>query len=255
MIQRSLVFSLALLVTAPSMADENWTDFGIYLFATGIEGEAQIRNVTTDVDVGFDDIIENFDMGYMGYIEHRRDRWSFIGDLAYLRLAAEDSTASDNILQVELEAELEQTVIEGFAGYRVFEREYDGTGLGIDLLLGARRTDLEIDLGSEASALGRTTSRSRKREDDWTDTVFAVRLQYGGERGWGTTIWLDVGDGSDSSSEQFMALASYRGDGNWQYYGGYRYLNLDYETGSGSSAFGVDLDYSGPMFGASYRMR
>jgi hypothetical protein len=51
-----------------------------------------------------------------------------------------------------------------------------------------------------------------------------------------------------------MALASYRGDGNWQYFGGYRYLNLEYDTGSGSSQFGVDLDYTGPMFGASYRM-
>jgi hypothetical protein len=51
-----------------------------------------------------------------------------------------------------------------------------------------------------------------------------------------------------------MALASYRGDGNWQYFGGYRYLNLEYDRGSGSSQFGVDLDYTGPMFGASYRM-
>ena len=254
MFNRCLVFTLTLFAIAPVMADERWTDLGIYLFATGIEGEAQIRNVTTDVDVGFDDIIENFDMGYMGYIEHRRDRWSFIGDLAYLRLAAEDSTASGNILQVELEAELEQTVIEGFVGYRVLERQYDAAALGLDLLLGARRTELQIDLGSEASALGLTTSRSREREDDWTDTVLALRLQYGGERGWGSTFWLDVGDGSDSSSEQFMALASYRSDGNWQFFGGYRYLNLEYETGSGSSKFGVDLDYNGPMFGASYRM-
>ena len=254
MFNRRLMITLALLVSAPVTADERWTDLGIYLFATGIEGEAQFRNVTTDVDVGFDDILENFDMGYMGYIEHRRDRWSFIGDLAFLRLAAEDSIASDNILQVELESELEQTVLEGFVGYRVLEREYDAAGLGIDLLLGARRTDLEIKLDIEASALGLTTSRSRKRDDDWIDTVFAVRLQYGGEKGWGSTIWLDVGDGSDSSSEQFLALVSYRGDSNWQYYGGYRYLNLDYKTGSGNSAFGVDLDYTGPMLGASYRM-
>jgi hypothetical protein len=67
--------------------------------------------------------------------------------------------------------------------------------------------------------------------------------QYVGKKGWGGTFWADVG-----------ALASYRGDGNWHYFGGYRYLNLEYDTGSGSSQFGVDLDYTGPMFGASYRM-
>jgi hypothetical protein len=37
-------------------------------------------------------------------------------------------------------------------------------------------------------------------------------------------------------------------------YGGYCYLNLEYETGSGLSKFAIDLDYTGPMFGVSYRM-
>jgi hypothetical protein len=50
------------------------------------------------------------------------------------------------------------------------------------------------------------------------------------------------------------SLAWPANDGNWQYFGGYRYLNLEYDRGSGSSQFGVDLDYTGPMFGASYRM-
>jgi hypothetical protein len=67
-------------------------------------------------------------------------------------------------------------------------------------------------------------------------------------------FWLDVGDGSDSSSKRFLALATYQNDTNWRFYGGYRYLNLEYETGSGLSKFAIDLDYTGPMFGVSYRM-
>jgi hypothetical protein len=245
---------LSLLATSPVMAEETWTDLGIYVFAPDIEGEAQISNVTYDADVGFDDILDQVDLGYMGYIEHRRDKWSFIGNLAYLKVSADESTASDNILQVELDVEFEQTVVEGFVGYRILEREYDAAGLGLDLLVGARHIRLEADLSAEAALLGLSGSRARSRDEDWTDTVLALRLQYGGRKGWGSTIWLDVGDGSDSSSEQFMALASYRGDSNWQYFGGYHYLNLEFETGFGTSRFGVDLDYTGPMFGASYRM-
>ena len=94
----------------------------------------------------------------------------------------------------------------------------------------------------------------RSREEDWTDTVIALRLQYGGDKGWGSSFWVDVGDGSDSSSEQFMALATYRSDSNWRFFGGYRYYNLEDETGSGTSKFEADLDYTGPIFGASYRM-
>lgn len=85
---------LTLLMIEPVMAEETWTDFGIYLFATGIEGEIQFRNVTADVDVGFDDILDNLDIGFMGYIEHRRNNWSFIGDIAYLGVSADKSSAS-----------------------------------------------------------------------------------------------------------------------------------------------------------------
>lgn len=128
------------------------------------------------------------------------------------------------------------------------------TSLGLDLFVGARYTELEVDLSAEASLLGLTTSRARSRDENWTDAVFALRLQYGRRKGWGSTFWLDIGDGSDSSSEQFIGLVSYQSNSNWKFYGGFRYLNLDYDTGSGSSRFGVDLDYTGPMFGASYRM-
>lgn len=254
MIKRILTICLAPFVAAPAMAEETWTDLGIYLFATEIDGESKIRNVTTDIDLSFGDIVDDLDLGFMGYIEHRRERWSFIGDFAYLKLSADKSTASDGLLRVELDAELSQTVIEGFVGYRVLERDYDSAGLGVDFLLGARRTDLEVDLSSEAALLGLSGARSRNREEDWTDTVVALRLQYARQRGWGGTLWVDTGDGSDSSSEQFMALAFYRGGGNWQYFGGYRYLNLEFDKGSDGTGFGVDLDYSGPMFGAAYRM-
>jgi hypothetical protein len=255
MIKRCFALALLLLATSPVMAEEEtWTDLGIYLFAIEIEGDGQIRNVTADVDVGFDDIVDNLDFGYMAYIEHRRGKWSFLGDIAYLNVSDDKSTASDKILQVELDGEVEQTVFEGFVGYRILEREYDAAVLGLDLFIGARYTALELDLSSEATALGLTRSSFRERDEDWTDAVLALRLQYGGRKGWGSSFWVDVGDGSDSSSEQFMALATYRGDSNWKFFGGYRYLNLEYEKGSGTSKFAVDLDYTGPMFGAAYRM-
>ena len=259
--KRLITAILALLAVTPAWAEETWTDLGIYLFAAGIEGDAKVRNVTAEIDFGFDDVIENFDMGFMGYFEHRRDKWSFVGDLAYLKLSDDESAAFDRritTVEIELDAEIALGILGGFVGYRVLEREYDAASLGLDLLIGARYSELEIDLSAEATLLGPIMSQSRQndkaRKDDWTDTVLAVRLQYGGRKGWGSTFWLDVGDGSDSSSEQIVALASYRGDSNWQYYGGYRYLNLDYESGSGTSKFGVDLDFEGPVFGASYRM-
>ena len=255
MYKTTLIGILLYVLTAlPVYADEPWTDFGIHLFMASLDGEARLGSASSDIDVPFDDILENLDFGYMGYIEHRRDRWSFIGDVAYLRLADENSLTTNRGREIEVEAELEQTVLEGFVAYRVLNADLEAGGPGLDIFAGARYTQLAIELDSEASQLGLTTSRSRDGDEAWTDAVLGLRLQFGDRKGWGGTLWADVGSGSDSSSKQFMALASYRADSTWQFYGGYRYLNLDFDKGSGADRFAIDIDYSGPMFGVSYRL-
>jgi hypothetical protein len=60
MLKSPIAIVLSLLIAIPACAEETWTNLNIYVFATDIEGEAQIRNVTSDVDVGFDDILDRF---------------------------------------------------------------------------------------------------------------------------------------------------------------------------------------------------
>lgn len=247
------ITTIGALLTVSAYADEPTTELGFYLFATEISGDAQIRNVDVDVDVSFSEILDNLDMGFMGYFEHRRDKWSYIVDLAYLKLS-DGTSATAGPLSVDLDVELEQTILEGFVGYRVLERQYSESKMGLDVLLGARYVLLESEIGAEASLLELTTSGSRTLDEDWTDAVIGVRVQNTYQNGWGSTFWVDVGEGSDSSSHQFLAIATYQKSDSWKLFGGYRFLNLDYETGSGTSHFGIDLDYSGPMFGANYRL-
>ena len=246
------------LLSTTASAEEPWTDLGFYLFATGISGDVQLRNVPADVDASFSDILDNLDSGFMGYIEHRRDKWSFIGELAYLAVSDEQTSIINPGpgpgLEINAEVELSQAIISGYAGYRVLDKDYDESNLGVDILFGARHTTLDMEFRL-AQAIGDFSgSRSADREEDWVDAVIAARFQSDYNNGWGSMVWLDLGDGSDSSSYQLMAMASYQSSDNWRFYGGYRFLNLEYETGSGTSTFAVDLDYSGPMFGASYRL-
>ena len=253
MIKQWLLLTRLLFFSLPALAEDSWTDVGIYLFAAELDGESSLGGVTSDVDVPFSDILENLDLGFMGYVEHRRGRWSYFGDIAYLKLVADESSSSDGQLEVDVDAELEQTVIEAFVGYRVAESGAGNDTLGFDLYVGARNTRLDISLDSDASLLGLTRSSDRGGDDDWTDAVVGVRLQWGGTEGWIGSLRVDVGDGSDSSSDQLIALVGYQSDSNWVYFGGYRYLNLDVEDG-GDNDFGIDIDYQGPMFGASYRL-
>ena len=250
-----LIIAIATIVSlmpVSAYAEEPTTELGIYLFATEISGDVKIRNVTIDVDLSFNEILDNLDLGFMGYFEHRRDKWSFIGDLAYLKIG-DDASASFGPLTVDVDIELEHTVLEGFAGYNVLERDYGESKMNMDVLVGARHILIESDIRSDLSLLG-LPSGSRSIDEDWTDAVIGVRFRNTYQNGWGSNVWIDVGEGSDSSSYQLMALVNYQKSDSWRLYGGYRYLNLEYEKGSGTSRFGVDLDYSGPMFGANYRL-
>ncbi len=205
-----LTFLLGCVMLTSANAQENWTEIGIYAMMSSIEGDTKVGNVTSDLDVSFSDILENLDMGFMGFAEHRRGKWSFIGDAVYMKLSADNTKAVNPILSVTLDAEVKQTIAEGFVGYRVLAQDHGDAQFGIDLLGGARYNKIELELGVEANLLGLTTSTSRNPSESWTDGVVAVRAQYAHNNGWGVSAWADIGDGSDSSSYQLAGFVNYR---------------------------------------------
>ena len=178
--------------------------------------------------------------------------------IAYLQVADDNSRTVGRAVEVDLDVEFSQTTLEGFGGYRFFERAFEGSDLGIDFLFGARHTTLDMDIGLDTARDGplfsQSNSVSKDREDDWFDAVIGARFESDYRNGWGSMLWLDLGEGSGSSSYQALAMVRYgMGNSGWKLYGGYRLLHLEFDTGSGDSRFGVDLDYQGPMLGAAYK--
>jgi len=246
-----MITSLAI---SPTYAEEPWTEAGIYVFGSVIEGDSQFRNVTVDIDVSFSDILESLELGGMGFIEHRRGKWSFIGNATYMKLSDGGTIASTPVASVTTNVTLEQGALEGYVGYRFFERDFEAASLGVDVITGVRYNFLTVDIGVNASALGLATSASRHRNEDWVDGVLGVRAQYSFGNGWGATGMLDIGKGSDSNSHQIAGYLNYSFKNNIKIFGGYRLLHLEYETGEGTANhFALDADYHGPMFGVSYR--
>ena len=252
-----VVLTLLWFLVAPALAEEEgmtaeedvWTQIGVYAHFFDVEGDAQLNGVTSDVDISFNDIWENLEMGFMGFVEHRRGKWSFIGDVAYLKLEADKTVASTPALSITLDAELQQLMLEGFVGYRLLAQDLKDARLGIDLLGGARYNDIEIELDSRATIFDLTTSASRNKSADTVDGVIAVRGEYSHNNGWGLMGWADIGEGSDSSSYQLYGGVNYTFKNNIRFDAGYRFLNLDYARNS----FDYDLDYTGPLIGLSYK--
>lgn len=252
---------------ADAVADErdtnpfpaNWQyEITLYGFASSLDGDVGIRNADAEVDVGFDDLLENLDFGAMGFVAGRNDTWSFVLDAAYLKLSAEGSSARSIVnttLTTTLEAELEQTIVEGFVGRRILGNRDSDTPYRIDLMGGFRYNNISGELSAQASLLGLTAAAQRKRNVDWIDPLIGISGEVWTSDRFRLLGWADYGGfgiGADSTW-QVAAGVNYFAWDRVSLYALYRVLAFDYEEGSGTSRIKFDLTYSGPMIGIGYR--
>lgn len=237
-----------LMVGAPAdaVADEgganpfpaDWQyELTLYGFASSIDGDAGIRNVDAEVDVGFDDILENLDFGAMGFIAGRNDTWSFVLDAFYLKLSTESSNARSIVnttLTTSLEAEIEQSGVEGFVGRRILGNRDSDTPFRIDALGGLRYNNISGELSAQASLLGLTATAQRKRDVDWIDPVIGLRGEVWTSDRFRLLGWVDYGGfgiGADSTWQVAVGV-NYLAWDRVSLYALYRALAFDYEEGS-----------------------
>jgi len=117
-------------------------------------GETTFNGVTSDVDVPFKDLLKNLDFGAAAIVEHRRNNWSFIGDLSYADISAGSTPVSNGAITLSLDANIKQLITAGYVGYRVFEKNYGNSSLGIDVLGGVRYNSIDVKLDIAAAGLG-----------------------------------------------------------------------------------------------------
>jgi hypothetical protein len=251
---QSAVFTvLALSSALQAETTKPTTEVGMYGFLNAINGTSQLGNVTSDLDISFKDLLENLDIGFMGFVQHRRGKWSFIGDIFYADISTGGNLAFSPTLTLSVDATIKQTWVAGFVGYEVYEKKNGDTKLTLDVIGGVRYNNLDIKLDATAAGLGLVTAASRQRDENWVDGVIGMRGSYDFGNGWAANGWLDAGLGKDSNSYQIMATASYTFANNIKVYGGYRAYHMKYNTDAGPRFFEIDATYSGPILGASYK--
>lgn len=78
---------------------------------TSISGDTTTGQITSDIDISFDEIFDDLDMGAMGIIEHRRNRWFFMGDLFYADLGDKGNLVSNRLLSVNADIKIKQLML------------------------------------------------------------------------------------------------------------------------------------------------
>jgi hypothetical protein len=247
--------SLALLCAlsaaeADDAAERSTTDdwsfgFAPYLWFAGLEGDLSTLPPLppVSVDWSFSDILENFDIGFMGVGEIRKGRFGVLVDLVYVDLEAEKATPRGIFFSnAAVEA---KTFIGTFeASYRLVE-EGDAQ---LDLLAGARVWSVETELSLGAGLLA---ARQIDHSETWADPIVGLRGRQDIGSGFYLTGWVNVGGFGVASDITWDVLGGigYQIDRDMAMVLGYRHLEVDFED----DGFLFDVEQSGPVLGGVFR--
>jgi len=231
-----------------------------YGWLTGVSGTVVTDGEETQIDVPFEDFLENVNAGLMLYFEARRNKLILAFDGTWANLGTE----VDGRL-VDLDIEIKQRIYDIRIGYEVYRTEigevihkpkFDWQRRGvIDLFIGGRyfKTEPIITvipiIGDE-----RVISNAKSRVDPFVGMRIAWDMSYR----WGFAFWGDVGGFGIGNAAQFSWQATaefgFRVSKRVTIFGGYRALDYDTIEGHGLDRNGTDLRQNGPIIGAGIRL-
>lgn len=228
-------------------------EFTPYFFASGLSGKTTVKGVTADVDMGFDDILDNLDAGFMAMFEARKGRWSFLLDGVYFKLKKQEVRSATgplgNTITSTLDATFTEQVYSLSVGYRVIDDR-----VKVDAIGAVRGTLLDSQMGLTVTTdppILPDGSRSISGDRSWIDPVVGARILWPFAKKWTAVGYGDIGGfgiGSDLTAQLLAGV-------NWQFSKvvsaklGYRYLYQDYKQDD----FAWDMTSNGFYLGAGFR--
>ena len=238
---------------SPEQANKWQFEITPYFLAAAMNGTSGAAGVSADIDMDFDDILDNLDAGLMAAFEARKGPWIFAFDGVYFRLKDEPTKSWTGPLgkvsvQGDVEATLTQQLYTGWVGYRVIDNNFK-----LDLTGGLRHTIAENDLTIVVNSSGNLFpggTRNLEGRQSWDDPIIGVRFMESFAQKWSVYGYGDVGGFGVGSDITYQLLAGIR----WQISKlvsaklAYRYLYQDYED----DGFVWDMSYQGPMLGIGF---
>ena len=227
---------ISFLPTAVEAQESPWTfDASLYGLAVGMSGDLTVRGVNADLDVGFDDILDNLEFGAMGKLRLGYDRWALSTDIIYMGLGASKGGVS---------ADFDQWVVEPTISYEVCT--------GFEMLAGVRYNNLSGEIRGPGIL---PTPRIPSGTKDWWDPIVGTNLRLPLIGDFTFHVRGDIGGFGVGSDLTWQACPFI----SWQFnkwgslQAGYRWVYMDYESGSGGSLFRYDVLSQGPQVGVTFR--
>lgn len=213
----------------------SWRLIPFYGWLTSMSGESGFGRAVGDVDIDFDQIVENLSFAYMGHFEGVwRQTAGFFANGVYMQLDADK-----DIRGITTKLEYSQTGIEAGAFYRFAAGPND-----FDLLGGVRYYNLDIDVAVENIG-------DASKAADWFDGIGGLRWIVHVTDTLVVSARGDLGFGGSNLAWNVAGLLDWQPWEHFSFMGGYRALGIDYEDDDGKVKFTYDMVIQGPVLGFS----
>jgi opacity protein-like surface antigen len=231
-------FGLSVTAYASDHQQSGWKNYvTLYGLGAGLDGDVTVRGIDAELDASFSDILENLDFGAMVAYRGETEAWYLSLDAIYMGLGASKSKGG-----VSADADFDEFVLEADVGLRIDPQ--------FEAFVGARLWSLDAQL----EVTGPGPGQSGQADQSWVDPLVGARYIQPIGDAWSFVLRGDVGGFGVGSEFSWQGIARV----NWQcseslaLNAGYRYVDVDYEDGSGSDEFRYDVATSGPMVGLTF---
>jgi hypothetical protein len=240
-----LLAAHASLVFAQPPAGDSWKiTVTPYMMGAAMNGTTAVKGQQLTVDMSASDIFSNLQFGAMGLVVARKGDWGAAGDAIWMSLGA-TSTVPGPFAAVSASVDVSQGAF-SFYGLRRL-------GPAADLFFGARVNTMTANLRVD----GPSAVHSADGSKTWVDPIVGAQLHTAedGKR-WHAQIYAEVGGfGAGSTfTWQFFPTVGVDLTKRASLEFGYRWLDIDYSAGEGTTFFSYDVVTQGPVIGFTFKL-
>ncbi len=220
---------------APAQESDGW-QFRItpYIWMLGLDGTTAALGNDVPLEADFGDILDLLNIALSANMELNNGKWFVVLDPMWADLEAPIDTGGP----IGGKVEIQLLIIDALVGISLSEH--------FDVYAGARYYDQDITIVP-------TMLPEIPLGDDWTDFLLGIRVTGEISGKWSFAGKFDAAVGGDSESAIYAQAVFLRHIGDNKHFDiGYRYYDVDYESGSGLSRFKWDVAHSGPVVGFSW---
>jgi hypothetical protein len=224
---------------AAKTTDDDWhVNTNVYLWFAGMHGTVGAKGFDASVHASASDVLSKFNIGFMDATEFQKKRFVIPLDIMWVKLS--DDKAIPFLPNYAVKAKVTQTIFTPKVGYVLLDHEK----LNIQGNVGIRYWHL----GTTLELSPQITGRNLYSASNWVDVIAGSRITVPLSPKAFVTILGDAGAGGANLDYQVAGLISYKIKPKWQLFGGWRYLDVDYQTSSAVN----DVVQSGLLLGVTY---